>query len=305
MKSRTIQIIAAAVLICAALVLFFWDSITLVLFPREEVVKPTPEPTAVATATPKPTPTPTVEPTPTPTPRPTQDPKWDELLERNPDTVGWLNVPNTEVDYAIVQGEDDIFYLDHNFDKKSDYQGWLFMGIDAKLLDDDKNIVIHGHNMKNGTQFGTLKKYDVTRSESSALKFYKENPTFTFETLYEAEKTYKIISVMLIDASADPLFYYPYNDFESDESFLSFVDQLKIRSMINIDNVDVQGEDKLVILSTCTADWQMENGRLVIVGRKVRDGEEETVDTENATVNENVLMPDLWYQLHGGEKPEF
>ncbi len=309
MKSRTVKIILAAVLIAAALIVLFWDYVYGWFQPAPSVTPPaqtatfTPIPTITLTPTATPTPTAMATPEPTPTPTPTIMPRWSELLEETPDIVGWLKLDGCDIDYAIVQGEDNSFYLDHSLDGSYKYEGWLFLGVEGDVLENKKNLVIHGHNMANGRMFGNLSRYDVTRGENAALKFYKENPTFTFDTLYE-ENEYKILSVMMVDVDENPFFNYLYNTFASDTVFDRFCTFINRRSMFTT-GVDVNSDDELVMLSTCTAHWQLENGRLVVVGRKVREGEDPTVDTENVTINENVLMPKAWYQLYGGTEPTF
>jgi SrtB family sortase len=230
-------------------------------------------------------------------------PRWSELLEETPDIVGWLKLDGCDIDYAIVQGEDNSFYLDHSLDGSYKYEGWLFLGVEGDVLENKKNLVIHGHNMANGRMFGNLSRYDVTRGENAALKFYKENPTFTFDTLYE-ENEYKILSVMMVDVDENPFFNYLYNTFASDTVFDRFL-HLHQSALHVHHGVDVNSDDELVMLSNLHRALAAENGRLVVVGRKVREGEDPTVDTENVTINENVLMPKAWYQLYGGTEPTF
>ena len=309
MKSRIANIVLAIVLVGAALVVLFWDYLYVWFQPAPVVEKPTeaptftPIPTITRTATPEPTPEPTPSPTPSPTPKPTIMPRCNELLTESPDVVGWLTLEGCKIDYAIVQGEDNDFYLDHSIDGSKKYEGWLFLGVEGDVLENKKNLVIHGHNMANGRMFGNLSKYDVTRGGEIALKFYKENPTFRFDTLYE-ENVYKIMAVMMVDADENPFFNFMYNAFSSPETFERFCTFIERRSMF-VTGVDVNADDELVMLSTCTAHWQLANGRLIVVGRKVREGEEADFDTANVTINENVLMPKMWYTLYGGTEPVF
>lgn len=309
MKNRILMISLAIVLILASLVTLCWDYVYPLFQPAPAMTAPaeteTPAPTPKPTKTPKPTAkaTPSPTPSPSPTPKPTMMPQWEELLEETPNLVGWLTLEGCKIDNPVIQGEDNEFYLNHSADGNYKYEGTLFLGVEADVLEKNRNMVIHGHNMANGRMFGNLSRYDPTRGEQQALKFLKENPTFTFNTLYE-ENTYKIAAVMIVDADEDPFFNYLYNDFSSDEVFDRFCLFITRRSMFNT-GVDLNSEDKLVMLSTCTAHWQLPDGRLVIVGRKLRPDEEAEVDPEGITLNENVLMPKQWYKLYGGEEPVF
>ena len=79
------------------------------------------------------------------------------LKEKNSDTVGWLKVNGTNIEYAVVQGSDNSFYLTHNFNKSRNSAGWIFADYNNKLDGTDKNIVIYGHNMRDNNMFGELK----------------------------------------------------------------------------------------------------------------------------------------------------
>ncbi len=81
---------------------------------------------------------------------------FDELKKQNPDTVAYLKVPGTNIDYVVVKGTNNDYYLNHNFKKKQNSSGWVFIDYHNSLDGTDKNIVIYGHNMQNGSMFGTL-----------------------------------------------------------------------------------------------------------------------------------------------------
>ena len=221
---------------------------------------------------------------------------FSKLVKENEDTIGWVKVPNTMIDYVVCQAPkeaDHEYYLYRDFYKRDDSYGTVFLDYRSKL--DSQNLILHGHNMRDGRMFGTLKYFED-------LGFYKKNPTFTFNTIYEKSE-WKIISVMKTNTleSQGEFFNYLRGDFENDYDFLNFIYQIRERSIIDTP-VTANENDTLVTLSTCTYDFSQ--FRFVVVARKVRDGESSKVDTKGAKENPDTLYPDIWYNTYGGQKPD-
>lgn len=221
---------------------------------------------------------------------------FSKLLSENEDTVGWIKVPNTKIDYVVVkppEGEDHEYYLYRDFYQNYDTYGTVFMDYRSSL--DSKNMILHGHHMQDGRMFGTLKYFED-------FDFYKKTPTFTFNTIYEKSE-WKIISILKTNTleSQGEFFNYLRGDFDSDYDFLNFVYQVRERSIIDTP-VKVNENDTLVTLSTCTYDFS--EFRFVVVARKVRDGESTKVDVSKAKENPDPLYPDVWYSSYGGTKPD-
>ena len=219
-----------------------------------------------------------------------------KLLEANPDTVGWIKVPNTVIDYVVVQSSDEDdpeYYLYRDFYGDYSKYGTVFMDYRSAL--DSKNMILHGHHMQDGRMFANIINY-------SELDFYKSTPTFTFNTLYEKSE-WKIISVLKTNTLEEhgPFFNYLRGSFSSDYDFLNFVYELRERSIIDCP-VDLNENDTLVTLSTCTYDF--EDFRFVVVARKVRDGEDASVDVSKAKYNPDPVYPQVWYNTYGGTRPE-
>ena len=115
------------------------------------------------------------------------------LKEQNPDTIAYLNVPNTNIDYVIVRGTDNEFYLKHNFDKAWNVAGWIFADYRNQVNGQDQNLVIYGHSTKDGSMFGTLDK--VLHSDWYQNKDnYKISITTEDGTMY-----YQVFSTYAID----------------------------------------------------------------------------------------------------------
>ena len=226
---------------------------------------------------------------------------FSDLIAQNSDTVGWLAVPCTAVDYVVVQSKgdavrsaynEDPYYLCRDFYGNDYFSGSIFLDFRSEV--GDKNMLMHGHSMANGTMFAGLLNYDN-------LSFYKSAPVFTFNTTKEAAR-WKIISVIKVNTyeSQGPLFVYLRSTFGNDYDFLNFVYQLKLRSVIDCP-VDVNENDELVTLSTCAYDF--DGFRQVVIARKVRPGESTQVEVRKAKYNPNPLYPDVWYNYYGGTKP--
>lgn len=173
------------------------------------------------------------------------------LLDINKDTVGWLKVNNTNIDYPVVQAEDNDYYLTKNFKNEKDNSGWVFMDYRADAVNLSQNTIIFGHNMYySGVMFGTL--YKVKQSS-----WYKNlgNQIIEFDTLYEKLK-WQIFSIYVIPNTTD----YLIANFSTDEKFQNFLNLITGRSIYDF-NVPVSPKDKILTLSTCSNNGK---NRLVI-----------------------------------------
>ena len=140
---------------------------------------------------------------------------FEELKQKNSDTVAWLKVENTNIEFPIVQANNNSYYLTHNFDKKYNVAGWIFADYKNKLDGTDRNIVVYGHNMRNNSMFGSLK--DVITEE-----WYnnEENKYITFVTENDYQ-TYQVFSVYQIKTED----YYIKTEFKNNE-FTEFIDTI-------------------------------------------------------------------------------
>ena len=163
------------------------------------------------------------------------------LKEKNKEIVAYLKVNNTKIDYVVVKGKDNSYYLKHNLYKKYNRAGWIFMDYHNKLDGNDKNIVIYGHNTLDGTMFGTLKnvikKNWYENEENHIIKLALEDRILT----YQVFSTY---SIKVED-------YYINTKFKDNKEFDNFIKTIKKRSVYDY-GVSVFGEDSILTLSTCT-----------------------------------------------------
>ena len=220
------------------------------------------------------------------------------LLRENSDFKGWITVPNTKIDNPIYQTDNNDFYLTHNQQKQKSVYGALFFDCKNVITESetDKNLVIYGHHMKNGSMFANLTKY-------KQLSFYKQNPTIEFSTLYK-KGTYKIYAAFVLNASKADDNDYIYNisrkSFIDDDDFDSWVNEARQRSLINT-GVDVKNGDNIITLVTCTYDF--DNARFVVMARETREDEESSVNTSKATANPSPKYPKRWYDDRGIDYP--
>ena len=159
-------------------------------------------------------------------------------------------------EYPVVKGTNNSFYLNHCFDKSNNSAGWIFADYRNKFDNTDKNIVIYGHNIRDGSMFGSM--LNILNA-----KWY-ENEENTNITLYtENEKCmYKVFSIYKIENED----YYIKTEFKNDNEFEDFIKTLKKRSIKDF-NVDVSKDDNILTLSTCANNNKY---RVVLHAKKVK-----------------------------------
>lgn len=172
---------------------------------------------------------------------PVLDINFDELVAENPDTVGWVKVNNTEVNYAVVQSNDNKYYLKHNFYKKSNGAGWVFADYRNHFDDLDFNTVLYGHNRKDSSMFGSLQ---LTQNE-----YWYTNPDnkYIFFNTRSNKMTWEIFSLYKVKAET----YCTTPDFENLDDKLEFISTIKDRSIYDFD-IGVFPTDKIITLYTCS-----------------------------------------------------
>lgn len=166
-----------------------------------------------------------------------------ELKKKNSDTIGWININNTNINYPIVHYHDNDFYLHHSYDKTKNDAGWIYLDYRNNQKLDDKNNIIYGHYRKDKTMFATL---------LNALNYswYTNKDNHIIRISTEEENTlWQIISVYKIPVES----YYIKVDFTNDKDYEKFLDTIISRSVHNF-NSDINIEDKILTLSTCYSD---------------------------------------------------
>ena len=184
-----------------------------------------------------------------------------QLQEQNADIVGWLEIENTNINYPVLQGTDNSYYMTHNYKKEKSKNGSIFLNADYNWNIPSNNLLIYGHNLGNGMMFQELLKYE---KES----FYQEHPVIRFTTA-EEDAEYEIISAfksrVYYKSEKNVFRYYYFINSESEEEYNQFVKNAKNVSLYPIDETANYG-DQLITLSTCS--YYVEDGRFAVVGRR-------------------------------------
>ena len=246
-----------------------------------------------------------------------EKPDYSEYIEMNPETVGWISIPGTKIDYPVVQTLDNSYYMSHDFNRNSDYHGAIFMDSRNNSTDLDSNTIIYGHNSyTDGKVFTPLAQYEN-------IDFYKEHPVIEFNTL---ERCYKWKNYAVIITNRQPLednnyvFNYVYPHIEG-SNFKGYIEELNKRTLY-FTGVDIKNGDKILTLQTCIRslditgnskyphDYPKSNpttyraeGGIIVIARAVRPGEDPTVDTSTAKINPNPKYPQIYYDKHGLVNP--
>lgn len=215
-----------------------------------------------------------------------------ELKAVNPDSVGWLYVPNSRINLPVLQGSDDRFYINHNYIGEKSRYGAVFLSSGDKLSpkDADKNLVIYGNNMSDGQMFGTLKKY-------RNVNYYKKNAGFYFYNEY-ARDTYAICAVMVLDSAGDKDFDVTKSHFADSVEFYDWYKGVQSRSLINT-GMNAYYGDKFITLVSPTDDF--EGARLAVLARCIPNMDTNSINTTDAVANGDVRYPEKWYKARGIE----
>lgn len=166
---------------------------------------------------------------------------FEELKAQNEDVIGWIEIPDTEISYPLMQGDDDQYYLKHTFSGNKNSAGSIFVEFQNKPDLSDRHTIIYGHNMKNGSMFGGLKEY---RNAS----YLVEHPMIYID-LEDGTHSYQIFSCYETPADSDT--YTIGFATQPDGQYERFVQTIKGRSAYDT-GIEVSKNDRVITLSTCT-----------------------------------------------------
>ena len=201
---------------------------------------------------------------------------FDKLKSVNEDVVGWIYVDALpDISYPIVKGKDNQTYLHQTYEKNYNFAGTIFVDYENSGDFSDCNTLVYGHNMKNGSMFGHLKKF---REDD---RLYKQDKYFWILTP-ERNYRYEIISAYTTGVNSDTytLFKGPGEEFEK------YLETIKGYSEIKTDDTDLTIKDRIVTLSTCTGN---ESTRFVVQGKRVdaEDADGAAMNTDSTADEEN------------------
>lgn len=180
------------------------------------------------------------------------DPYWDfikmnyvevdfqNLVKENQETVAWLTVNGTNINYPVVQHSDNEYYLNHSFDGSENSAGWIFLDYRNNIENTEKNTIIYGHSRENGTMFGSLKNiisndwYNNSENYIVKMSTKKENTIWQVFSIYKTSYTNDYIQT----------------DFSNNNEFSKFINKIKNRSIYDF-KTNVGEDDNILTLSTC------------------------------------------------------
>ena len=210
--------------------------------------------------------------------------KYADLIARNPEFAGWIEIPGVDIDLPILQTTDNYFYLYHDLDRADDKRGMPFADYECDMKN-GRHLIIYGHNMgvNNTDRFSNLQKY-------RDADYYTAHPYLQLDTLYKSE-IYKIVAVYAVtsrESDGDVFHFNQYIDLD-DAAEQTFLDEVAKRAFYTTGDYAYPTE-RLLTLSTCT--YQMDDARLVILARPLRDGE--TTEADTVHINIDPLLPARW-----------
>ncbi len=197
-----------------------------------------------------------------------------QYYTENPDTIGWLTIDGIKTDHVVMLGQNKPYakgadginhYLEYNFNHQASSYGELYIDYRCKVTYEQlsQNITVYGHHMIDGTMLAGLDYYEKQ-------SYCKKHPYITFHTLWNTVY-YEVFAVFVVNLKvpSDAAFNYRRPDYKSEADFLSFIDEVKRRSLYDT-GVAVKGDDRIITLSTCTYPTghpATDDARLVVMGR--------------------------------------
>ncbi len=194
----------------------------------------------------------------------------EELQKENSDIVAWIEIENTDINYPVLQGSDNTFYMRHNYKKDYSINGSIFLDKDYSWNPPSSNLLIYGHNNKNNTMFQNLLKY-------KDKNFYEQHQKIRFTTNSE-DAYYDIISAfesrVYYKSEQNVFRYYYFINSNNENEYNNFISNVKNASLYDTGKTATYGE-QLMTLSTCS--YHTKDGRFAVVAKKY----------ENISINRN------------------
>lgn len=185
-----------------------------------------------------------------------------QLKDINTDVIGWIKIDDTIIDYPILQTTDNEYYLKHNYKKEQSKYGSIYLKDVCNIQDNNSNLIIYGHNMKDEQMFNNLLNYNDKN-------FYNNHKTITIATEIEENK-YEIVSAfksrVFYQDEGNVFRFYNYTNFKNEKHYNEFIDNCKKIQLYDTGTSAEYGE-QLITLITC--EYSQENGRMVVVAKKI------------------------------------
>lgn len=189
--------------------------------------------------------------------------KVKELQKENTDIKGWIRIEDTNINYPLLQTDNNDYYLTHNYKKEKSSYGSIFINSNCNIKDDKANVIIYGHDMKDNQMFKDLIKYQDK-------EFYEQHPIIKIAT-EEGENNYEIISAfksrVFYQDETNVFRFYQYYNFDNENKYNEYNNNCKKIQLYDTGKTATYGE-QLITLITC--EYSQENGRMVVVAKKVQ-----------------------------------
>lgn len=186
--------------------------------------------------------------------QPPIDVDFEALRKINEDVIGWIYVEGLDISYPVVRGIDNEYYLHRTYEKTYNFAGTIFIDYENKDDFSDCNTLVYGHNMKNGSMFGTLKQFSEGDAYSKSHYFWMLTPDKNYK--YEIFSAY----VTAVNSDTYTLFKGPGKE------FLEWLPKMKSNSAVDTGEISLGIKDKVMTLSTCTGD---SSTRYVVQGKRL------------------------------------
>ncbi|MBN2287273.1 MAG: class B sortase [Tissierellales bacterium] len=186
---------------------------------------------------------------------PTQPTIDKEIAAQEGNVMGWISIEGTKIDYPVVQTTDNEYYLTHNYLGKKDVKGAIYMDFRNNWDSNDRNLIIYGHKMIDGTMFSDLSLYV---QEGSYKKYFSDYGIITLDD-FESETEWQIFSAYVVNLGKED--YYLYTKYRDDSNYQEFIDEIQKRSIIK-SGIEVTLEDRILTLVTCN--FWYDNARVII-----------------------------------------
>ena len=180
---------------------------------------------------------------------------FDNLIKKNSDTIGWIKVNGTNINYPFVQANNNNYYLNHSFNKKKNSAGWVFLDYRNNFETLDKNNILYAHARKDKSMFGSL--YNLLDNS-----WYDNKDNHIIKIFTKKENTlWQIFSIYIINTEN----YYITINFKNNQEFINYINISLNRSIYNFD-VNLTSEDKILTLSTCNGKYK----KLVVQAKLIK-----------------------------------
>lgn len=187
--------------------------------------------------------------------------KVKELQQENADVKGWVRIDDTNINYPLLQTDNNDYYLTHNYKKEKSSYGSIFINSNCDIKNNNANVIIYGHDMKDNQMFKDLLKYQDK-------EFYEQHPIIKIAT-EESENDYEIIfafkSRVFYQDEKNVFRFYRYYDFENESQYNEYINNCKKIQLYDTEKTATYGE-QLITLITC--EYSQQNGRMVVVAKK-------------------------------------